>query len=431
MSVVLNAYNGVKQYYAYVTVNVDGTNVITKQKATTDSTVVSYKHTYGFVVTISVVFEQLTWDRTVSTGPTITNNTITIANTTDYAKFAYGVVNGNNYSGIFVNITADLDLSKYLTYPLGAQNRYQAVAGYGVDAIIDGNSHTISGVRIIMNKNVAWFVATGSNFGFKGALLQNFDIKQGNQNVSSRLATLVCQYIGGINEVGVYNPTITAYGTSSVGGMINDIRNGVIENSYVAKGTLKSGSGVVGGLYGETPSGDVKVMDSYVNDVSISTSGTKALMGNGGTSTVSYNNCYAVGNGSILFKNGNGTTTNCMVINGASSDTVTKATTAQGRDMSFAMNTAKLDMENTWCYMGQGVTNGTFNDTIKQPDYGYPVLTGFMGCKTGSFVINKVVNSSESGYSNSTETGYTIAPHVVGRSYSYNVTAIPHFNMVQ
>ncbi len=431
LSVVLNAYNGVKQYYALVTVNVDGTNVITNQKATTDSTVVSYKHTYGFVVTISVVFEQLTWDRTVSTGPTITNNTITIANTTDYAKFAYGAVNGNNYSGISVNITADLDLSKYLTYPLGAENRYYAYAQNYAECSINGKAHTISGVRIIMNGSVSWFAETTDHYSLSNIILENFNIHQGNPNLSSQLSAITCVLYGNLSNVGVINPTITAYGKSTVGGITNGFKYGEIKNSYITNCTLKSDSGVVGGVFVEYPGAYGEIINSYVNIASISTSGTKALMGTNEESEISYNNCYAVGNGSILFKNGNGTTTNCMVINGASSDTVTKATTAQGRDMSFAMNTAKLDMENTWCYMGQGVTNGTFNDTIKQPDYGYPVLTGFMGCDTGRFVVNKVVNSNESGYSNSTETGYTIAPHVAGRSYSYNVTAIPHFTVKQ
>lgn len=431
VGVSLNAYNNVKQYYALITVKVDGTNVITNQKLTTDTSV-SYKHTYGFTVTFVIEFCQNTWDRTVSSGPTISNNTITIANTTDYAKFCYGAtVSGNNYSGITVNITADLDVSKYYTQPIGSTGRYGWSSAPALACTINGNGHTISGIRILMiGYNVSWIPYASSSFVLKNLIVKNYNITQGNSGVAGEIGGLVGDFYGTISNVGVLNPTVVAYGGSTVGGFVSNLYNGVIENSYIAGGSLTSGSGRVGVLFDLVNTGTLTVRNTYTNVSTISTSGEKYLMGHANSYTANYSNCYAVGNGSISFRTGNGSASNCMVINGTSSETVTKATTTQGRDMSFAMNTAGLDMQNVWCYMGQGVTNGTYNTTIKQPDYGYPVLTGFMGCGTGNFVINKVVNSSE-GYNSSTETGYTIAPHKIATTYKYNITAIPQFTVKQ
>ncbi len=174
----------------------------------------------------------------------------------DFAYLANAVTTGDSFDGKYFSLTTNLDMSGYLTMPVGS---FSGVNNRAFNGIFEGNGHTISGLVINRSsENTALFGYLGSN-----AVVRNFTIAQGSIIVGTRYTASVAGRCEGKVE-GVLSFADVS-GTSPIGGIVGHNYQGQVNNCVFAGSLTGSDSkhGVEGASFNGTGSGSWYVTDNF------------------------------------------------------------------------------------------------------------------------------------------------------------------------
>ena len=195
-----------------------------------------------------------------------------IGTAAELAHFAYLVNGGDNFAEKTVKLTANIDLSGYLSWvPIGTYSDYRSFNG-----IFDGNSKVVSGLTItettgIRSQGLFGYVTNGKimNLGLSDVNIYATGMRVGsivgqasnsaitNCYVNSGHITATSTHVGGIVGIGsnlsVTNcySTLAILGDRYVGGIVGylDPATGLIDNCYTT-GNVSATSNNVGGIAG-------------------------------------------------------------------------------------------------------------------------------------------------------------------------------------
>ena len=246
-------------------------------------------------------------------------NPYLISTVEDLTYFAFNVNSGDNYSGKYVTLMADINFGG------NASNMWSPIGWYDTSiskantfaGTFDGNGHTISGLYTNTTNNYQGL------FGYNAGTVKNLtvkgDITGGN-------------YVGGIagyniGEIIFCKNECTAFGSGSYIGGIVGVNNGKVEGCYstnAVSGNNATFGLAVGGVVGiNLP--DAKVENSFSNG-NVSAGVYQWVGGVAGQNYGTISNCYATGDveggyytGGVAGQNGAGTISNCIsfgIING-------------------------------------------------------------------------------------------------------------------
>ena len=167
-----------------------------------------------------------------------TNEQYNIGTAQELWDFATEVNGGNTFSGITVNLTADIALdcdSDNQWIPIGTYIQNTTVE-CGFNGIFEGNGHSISGIYIDTEEDYQGL------FGFNTGIIRNVNVAD--------------SYINGIEDVGGivgYN-----FGSDEYEGLIYNCNfSGTISAGKIENGTAK-GSNKIGGIAGYNVKGTIE-----------------------------------------------------------------------------------------------------------------------------------------------------------------------------
>lgn len=179
----------------------------------------------------------LTWS-----GNGTQSSPFTITTAEQFEAFAESVNSGNGYSGQYIVLGADIDLSTLTSKfrPVGLYTDKPFLGNF------NGNGHTVSGLSITQGD-----VPNTGLFGFagQGSVIANVNVS--GANIESRgesTGTLVGHTKGKVSTVSVTGSNVVSYGQYS-GGVAGYVEKGSIDNASFA-GTI-DGYGAIGGIVGE------------------------------------------------------------------------------------------------------------------------------------------------------------------------------------
>ena len=127
------------------------------------------------------------WDGSVE-DPVVDGNNVTINNAAQLAGLARDVINGNNYSGKTVTLTADLNLDNKPWTPIGNLTAYP---GQSFNGTFDGGNHTIYNLKCD-GDNVGTHEVSGL-FGSTVGPIRNVTVK-GAEITSNHYAAVIVAY---------------------------------------------------------------------------------------------------------------------------------------------------------------------------------------------------------------------------------------------
>ena len=300
----------------------------TAQNGTYSATVPTTAGTYWVKATVAAddnctaypppaVSFQLKPDWAVQHSGTTEADAYVISTTEDLNLLASRVNAGNNYSGKFFRLGANI------TYD-GTENNFTPIGVYGAPfaGTFDGNGMTISGLNINKpnNNNVGLFGRANN------ATIKN--LKLDNCTITGKESTGAIVGLGGdnvtITNCRVTN-SVTVSGTSYVGGIVGQNANVI---GCASAATLSGSSNYVGGIIGNSNSNTIA--NSLYTGTSVSCSGNNkgAIVGSNTNTTLTVNYYTA----DLTIGGVNGSDTNgarrAVAINTADGVTVTPTGTA-------------------------------------------------------------------------------------------------------
>jgi hypothetical protein len=193
----------------------------------------------GWVMKDGIDYPRLSWENTGGSaipsavipfaGTGTVNDPYLISTAQEFSLLSW-------YSGILnkqIKLTANLDLSGFLLYPIGDLGRFTGV--------FDGNGHTISNA-VITRLN-------GDNigiFGYTGGQIKNLGVVDANIQGRDTVGILAGKSFAAITSC---YTTGTVSGHDNVGGLVGDKYSGTISSCY-ATATVSGSGQLVGGLVG-------------------------------------------------------------------------------------------------------------------------------------------------------------------------------------
>lgn len=150
------------------------------------------------------------------------------------------VEEGNDFSGITINFTADIDVDEHLWTPIGYSHNLPFSGN------VEGNNHVISNLWITgMNKDFLGFFGQSVNASYKDLNLDTANIDDIGTDSGSLVANL---YSSTMENCHAYNIEIKVLG-SNVGGLVGGVlTDGWVKNSSFSGNV--TGENQVGGLAG-------------------------------------------------------------------------------------------------------------------------------------------------------------------------------------
>ena len=255
----------------------------------------------------------------------------TIATLADLQEFRDAVNGGNNYSGKYIKLTADIDLNNEEWEPIGGPQFWKNV----FKGNFDGDGHTVSNLKVVKT-------ADGSYAGFFGHLeggsIRNLTIHNADvSGVDNCAAVVGLPYTGTVDNckvTGLIKITASGYDVGGIGGGYYGIY-GTISNCEVS-GTEGSSiygknAGGIAGYLGEGVTGG-KIISCKVDGVRIGAPNGSNVAGIIGMPQYGniISNC-TVGASTVIVSSGNDST-RCGLI--------------AGRDLSSAANGPVLLVDN-------------------------------------------------------------------------------------
>ncbi len=235
------------------------------------------------------------WSSTQTSNIQVENNSMAISSAEDLAQFAKNVNAGNNYSGITVYLTSNIDLSGKIWTPIG--NSSSPFSG-----IFDGRGYTISGLTINETTNYSTqglFGTVSSQNENNIAVIRNVVLRGVNIRTNAANVGGIAGYVyvnGHSLAVQIINCGVSGYINSTrtsnayVGGIVGSLYNSGIHKCF-STATINGGSNsYLGGICGLKSSGNAtnaSISQSfYFSEVGISGSGQ--IGGIAGSSDTSY-----------------------------------------------------------------------------------------------------------------------------------------------
>ena len=192
-----------------------------------------------------------------------------IATAEQLAKLSKDVSEGNEYQGMFFEITENIDLSSHRWIPIGI-NKWElsgATTSNWFEGFIDGNDKTISGLIVDerTDKNAAGFFGdirnvSGGTVGAKNLIISDANIYADEEGLMELRAGIFAGYVSTIPGQQVVFENITVSGDieiestdgrNSVGGMIG-YGDGVKATNCKAENISISGASNSGGFIGNS-----------------------------------------------------------------------------------------------------------------------------------------------------------------------------------
>lgn len=182
----------------------------------------------------------------------------------------------------------DIDMSEFVWVPIGN--------GVGYGGVFDGNGHTVTGLRHLLND-------THTNYGFFGklvgsAVVKNLFLKGEHFHIEKKLGYDGTLYLGGVAGLTSGNTTIENCESSSViivdpnnpntvmGGLVGKTHTGDLISSSI--GIADMSGFLMGGLAGQNGG---QLFNSFAN-AKFTSNGTQYLGGLAGENTGTIENCY-------------------------------------------------------------------------------------------------------------------------------------------
>lgn len=201
---------------------------------------------------------------------------------------------GNSFSGMTIQLMADLDLSGKLWLPIGMQSYAQNFSG-----TFDGNNHTIYGLQVGSAEEDAY----GGLFGNVNGEIRNVRIKNATLYVDG--GGCLASTIDTIKNCSVENSQITGNSgeTGALAGRVRVISNSYAQCDVTCTGVF--GSAATGGLVGvveESCTNCYSIGDVFGYDTTGGLIGMLAARYSANQKQVVVNNCYSTGNVSCVSK---------------------------------------------------------------------------------------------------------------------------------
>ena len=339
------------------------------------------------------------YDTTFAGGTGTESDPYLISTARQLAGLAYNVNNGTNYSGIYFEQTADINLSAYWWDAIGtytSSSDYNEFAGH-----YNGGGYTVSGV----------FTQAGSdsNYSYQGLFGYVRGASSTDMAEISNVGVIDSniqgyRYVAGIAGYAYYTNITNCYNTSSVsgsslcvGGVVGYNRSSTVSNSYNTGSVTSSGQnvgGVVGYNYSST------VSNSYnTGSVTGSSSNVGGVVGGNDTSSVS--NSYNTGLVTSSIYNVGG------IVGQNSSSTV-----------SNSYNTGDVTSTYTGTYGYVGGVAG-YNSSSITNSYNTGDVTASSGCVGGVAGYNTgSATRVNNTYNTGSVSGTSHVGGVVGRNYN-------------
>ena len=390
----------------------------------------SSKYTSG-TIGFRVTLKQKTWTRyaaslaTTSLTETATD-TYTISSVDDWARFAYMAANGNNFSGKTINLATDLNLDGKYSQPVG-KNLTNGNGISGFYGMFNGQGHTISNVKILCAQSyggydIGLFAAVGNTV--QNLYLKNIDYLSSTYYVGGITAYLMSGSAT-ITDCAVLSGTLKG---GVVGGIVGN-NNGKLLRSFVSEDVIIEGVGTssyVGGIAG-VATAYIKYCYSFAS-VTGNTSG-----GIVGRISSTLEACYAITNAKYAIsgmKSSSNPKYSYGLIPNSNTTGYTQLTDAsQLREWSIVDDLIRYGKFGYVSVNADGISTTTDNawnsSTGQYNNYGYPILTGFMGRETHTVKVNFYLNNASNR--NNTVNGYTINTISADRSYTVNTGNVANF----
>ena len=258
------------------------------------ATPVSTANPYTFVINANTtLYAIFNGDGAISSRP------IEVATAAELAQLATEVNGGNNYSGSFFKMTADIDLdiAPHNTglgwRPIGDNSSNDITTRFA--GTFDGDGHKITGLFI--NRPGTNYVGL---FGYvDGGEIENLgvEIHSGGVSGGSFFVGGLAGFVAASTVTSCYTTGGTISGNMYVGGLIGDFSGGTATSCYSdcdVTGTMNS----LGGLIGRSSDGTISLCHATGNatGTNINTSRIGGFMGYSGSGTVT--SCYSTGDAS-------------------------------------------------------------------------------------------------------------------------------------
>lgn len=180
-----------------------------------------------------------------------------ISSPQDFAYLASAVNAGNSFENAYFSLSMDLDMSGYLTMPIGS---YTGVNNQAFNGVFEGNGYTLSGLTINRSSdNTALFSYIGNK-----AVVRNFTIAQDSIIIGANryTASVVGRCMGIVEGVLSF---ADVRGDSPIGGIVGNNYQGQVVNCVFAGSLTGSASkyGIEGMNNNGTGSGSWYVTDNF------------------------------------------------------------------------------------------------------------------------------------------------------------------------
>ena len=215
----------------------------TKNIMRTNNLKTKMKRTFAALLLFALLAPTAAWAQ-FSGGSGTEDDPYIIATTDDMDELASQVNNGNDYSGKFFLMTADLDFSGKTYTPVGNYN-------YGFKGTFNGNGHTISHVIIQSTLN---FIGL---FGWleSGGSINGLTLGEGSSIAGwNRVGGIVGQCGGAINGCNIVEGVTISANKTFVGGIVGDCVGGNVSNCQ-NRADVSSNTIACGGIVGIVSSG--------------------------------------------------------------------------------------------------------------------------------------------------------------------------------